>query len=195
MAKKQIKDYSEESSVQSNDLYLMQDASTDDYKKVQGSNVVPANSVTLDKIATSDATGFCVTRSSAQSGIADVTWTVLDFDTEQYDVGSDFNTSNNRYIAPRDGIYTFYASTAVTSSVQTLQLRLVSDTTVDLSPKGGAGATLVSGNFQSDLQCSHSFSFRLSSGDYVEAQVYANISAGTITLSNTQFAGHLVTPL
>ena len=49
-------------------------------------------------------------RSGDQSGIQHNTWTKLEYNTEQYDPNSLFNTAQDKYIVPSDGRYFFHAS-------------------------------------------------------------------------------------
>ena len=53
-----------------------------------------------------NAPSFMVRLASDQT-FSSSTWTKIAFDTEDWDVGSNFDTSNNRFVAPADGKYMF----------------------------------------------------------------------------------------
>lgn len=46
-----------------------------------------------------------VTLSTAQLNLVDGTWTLVLYDTEQFDIGSNFNTGTHKFIAPIPGKY------------------------------------------------------------------------------------------
>lgn len=59
--------------------------------------------------------------SGNQLNLTDDTWTKVDFDTENYDIGSDYDTTNKRFVAPVTGYY------AVTVAVNYVGGTLIAD--------------------------------------------------------------------
>ena len=53
--------------------------------------------------------GFSVYMSGNDNNFSDNSWTKVPFNTEEYDVGSNFDTSDNKYTAPSAGKYLFIA--------------------------------------------------------------------------------------
>ena len=70
----------------------------------------------LPAISGASLTGLKAGSSYFQAKCSGNTWstlaanTKLPFDSTHYNVGSDYSTSNNRYIAPADGVYYFHFS-------------------------------------------------------------------------------------
>lgn len=58
MSDKQIKQFTEEATVADNDLILIQDGSDDSTKKVQAQNIVPAGTVTPEKLTSGTGTSW-----------------------------------------------------------------------------------------------------------------------------------------
>jgi len=62
-----------------------------------------------NKVSTVSPVAFKATMSAAQS-ITNQTFTHVDYDTSEYDLGGDYSTANQEFTAPVDGLYYFNAS-------------------------------------------------------------------------------------
>ena len=125
-------------------------------------------------------------RSGNQSSIADNVFTKLAFNTDVDDPDSNFDTSNNRYIAPADGRYYFSAQAYLWGYVDSVHSRFYKN-----------------GNAQNDTYWIDSGSytgvreftvrsvgiFDLSANDYIELYVKGNTTQGTTVADQvgTQF--------
>lgn len=162
--------------------------------------VLPANTVDTTQLADGAATddkwrngiAFRVTRNAAES-TGNSAYAKIEFDTETYDLGSDFDpTTNFRFTAPVNGVYHFDASCTVTAdgSARTAQLALY----VDGSQYQRFGRNLVSASQQQFL--SGGADIQLTAGQYVEVYAYANVTLPLIVGAGNDapwFSGHLVT--
>tara|TARA_Y100001938_G_scaffold149045_1_gene234600 strand:+ start:778 stop:1449 length:672 start_codon:yes stop_codon:yes gene_type:complete len=127
-------------------------------------------------------------RSGDQSGIQHNTWTKLEYNTEQYDPNSLFNTAQDKYIVPSDGRYFFHASANFFGQIKRLYARFyvngsdVNDTFYNLNGSFSSGTTYEFSMMIFGL-------LNLSQDDYVEAYVNLDIHSGTATANQvgTQF--------
>ncbi len=70
---------------------------------------INASSGTATGFGTAGTEGFSVYMSGNDNNFSDNSWTKVPFDTEEYDTGSNFDTTNNKYTAPSAGKYLFIA--------------------------------------------------------------------------------------
>ena len=113
---------------------------------------------------------FHVTQSSSQS-FSNATTTKITYDTELYDVGSGFNTSNNNFTVPsgEDGKYFFYAQTQgifADANGEFAKMNIyVDDTETKNTRHAPTGVTTDSAFFTTTV-------LNLSAGDVVDARLY-----------------------
>ena len=133
-------------------------------------------------IATPTPVGF---RARLTSG--DLSGTnVIVFNTEVFDQGSNFNTSNGRFVAPEDGLFFIsYVGRASGQAPCKVDIRVngtTQFTVVSTSTNGSHGNHGMSGGIL----------LSLSSSDYVDAQVTLGTIGGTNTNEAATFSGYLV---
>ena len=126
-------------------------------------------------------------RSSNQTGIADNAWTKLAYNSDVDDPSSNFDTSNNRYIAPADGRYYFYATAYLWGQIGNVQSRFykngsAQNDTYFIDNAGYSGNTY-------ELSVMSAGIFDLSANDYIELYVKSNTNSGTTVADQvgTQF--------
>jgi hypothetical protein len=126
---------------------------------------------------------FQATMSSTQTSPA-ATAVTVDFDTETYDIGSDFNTTTNQFTAPHTGIYNFqaYVSQPDSGTPAVLILLVVDSVTVYALFEGDMSIFRTAGG---------ALDLLLTSGQTVEVQFYSSL-ADTIETNKSIFSGHLV---
>lgn len=116
---------------------------------------------------------------------------VVTFQTTEYDIGSDFNTSTNRFTAPTTGYYHFDAALQVNSLGNAKFGTISIYVNGSLYNQGSRTYQGSSGNPQFNL----STDIKLTSGDYVEIWFAHNDGTKTIegnTAGRTWFCGHLL---
>jgi hypothetical protein len=119
-------------------------------------------------------------------------WKVVEFDTENFDDGANFNNSTDRFIVPYDGVYSFSAAVGVDDVVEgTL---IIIGLFVNGSHHAYISREYVNLHDQTYVACG-SIITKLNAGDYVEVRVY--VSGDTNYYVNngsyyTYFSGHLV---
>ena len=108
---------------------------------------------------------------SSMQSISTGSWTVVEFETEVLDQGSDFDLSNNKFVAPSDGKYIFYGSYQVlhgSGSGTDQRLALNHYNSSDSSIAGrNLGKTTVHEAAQNG-----SMIFTMSASDYINMAVY-----------------------
>lgn len=132
--------------------------------------------------------GFSAKRVTAVQTIATDTWTDVVFESEHFDTGSEYNTSNGRFTATVTGIYLFTLSTNISTSgtVAPFGSRLYLNNATVLAwalATGSASTSIIA------TQCS--VIVALTAGDYVTGQAYQN-TGGNRDVNNgdyTRFTG------
>lgn len=106
---------------------------------------------------------------------------VIPFSTKEWDTGSNFSTSTNRFTAPISGYYDFVARVVFNSSSYNVQISLgVNGTVMKKGEYGPASGVLVTGRL------------KLNAGDYVTIIGFSSTSQGiTAGQQNTFFQGSL----
>ena len=125
-------------------------------------------------------------RSGNQTSIADNVFTKLAFNTDVDDPDSNFDTSNNRYIAPADGRYFFSAQAYLWGTVDSVHSRFY---------KNGSAQNdtywIDSGSYTGvrEFTVRSVGIFDLSANDYIELYVKGNTTSGTTVADQvgTQF--------
>jgi hypothetical protein len=120
--------------------------------------------------ALTNTPSFHVTQSASQN-FASVTTTKITFDTELYDVGGGFNTSNNNFTVPsgEGGKYFFYMQTQgifTDTASQIAKMNLfINDTETKNTRHNREGVS-------TDTAFFHTSVVNLSAGDVVDARLY-----------------------
>ena len=143
-----------------------------------------ANSGTATGFGGDNTPAFFAYQSSNQTGIADVTFTTIEFDTESFDTDSAYNTSNYTFTVPsgEGGKYVFglrinayfysdkawqFQQNLYINGSERIELGVIDEPSNDNSRYGGT--------------CTEKVILTLAAGDTVLAQVYGN------TRSNNSF--------
>ena len=136
---------------------------------------------------------------TAVQTIADQTWTRVDLQYTLFDTCSNFNTSNYRFTAPVNGIYSF--TTALNFGTNTASSGYVYADVLKTTAIGGAqaqyytmGMRLDGQVISNDTQINGSILLPLSVNDYVQMGAYQDVASGSATLTGGRcyFTGHLV---
>ena len=125
-------------------------------------------------------------RGGNQTSIADNVWTKINFNTDIDDPDSNFDTSNNRYIAPADGRYFFNAQAYCWGYINTANSRFY---------KNGNAQNdtyfIDNGNYSGvrEFTLRSVGIFDLSANDYIEFWIQSNVTSGTTVADQqgTQF--------
>jgi hypothetical protein len=121
-------------------------------------------------------------RSGNQTSIADNAWTKLAYNSDVDDPSSNFDTSNNRYIAPADGRYYFSATAYLWGYIGNVQSRFYKNGSAQNDTYFIDNAAY-SGN-QYEFTVRSVGIFDLSANDYIELYVKSNTNSGT-TVADT----------
>ena len=121
-------------------------------------------------------------RSGNQTSIADNAWTKLAYNSDVDDPSSNFDTSNNRYIAPADGRYYFSATAYLWGYIGNVQSRFYKNGSAQNDTYFIDNAAY-SGN-QYEFTVRSVGLFDLSANDYIELYVKSNTNSGT-TVADT----------
>ena len=140
---------------------------------------------------------FYAYNSSAQS-ISDQTWTRVTLDSELFDTCSNFNTSNGRFTAPVNGIYSF--TTVVNFGTDTASGGYVYVDILKTTAGGSAtqyytmGMRFASQVITNDTQINGSILLPLGQDDYVQLGAYQDVASGNVGLNGGRcyLTGHLV---
>lgn len=132
---------------------------------------------------------------SAGQSFADVNWTRVTLPNTVFDTCGDFNTSNNRFVAPVNGIYSF--TTALNYSTNTAASGYVY---ADVRKNGTTqyytmGMRLDGQIISNDTQINGSILLPLDADDYVEMGVYQDVDFGvspSLNAGRSYLTGHLV---
>ena len=121
---------------------------------------------------------------------------VLVFETEDFDIGGNYDTSNGRFTAPVTGIYWFAfnmitatnTSGGTPTSGDSVAVRFIKNGS-DIA--GTLGYSMINANFQINLNSVHIF--QLSASDYIQVNVSSEFaySDGT-AVNDPSFQGYLV---
>ena len=125
-------------------------------------------------------------RSGNQTSIADNVWTKLAYNTDVDDPGSNFDTSNNRYIAPAAGRYFFNAEPYCWGNINLINARFY---------KNGSAQNDTYFIDNGDYSGVREFTVRsvgifdLAQNDYIEFWIQSNVTSGTTVADQqgTQF--------
>ena len=128
------------------------------------------------------STGFFAVM-NAQQNLSSSTDTLVQFNTERYDLGSNFNTSTYIYTAPSAGYYKFdvacHIASASDSQLKTTRLFL------RFTPSGGSNTDIVPSYYDNEASRQrrkpHTFSIvrLLAANEAVSVYGMANVTSGT----------------
>lgn len=141
----------------------------------------------LSPVYTSNPYKFSAYRHAAWT-TSNASFAAVVFDTESYDTGSNYNTSDGKFTAPINGFYYFHGYVRTTTSAGNANdIALYKNGSVAkygvANKAAGAGTVALGIEVSSVLQ--------LTAGDYVQVYHYANGQAGSVDES-VYFEGHLV---
>jgi len=124
---------------------------------------------------------------SGNQTLSDNTWTKVEYNTEQYDPDSNWDTTNDRYVAPSAGRYYFTATAYMWGSLQNVHSQFY------LNGSNVADTYFIINHNLSNT--THECSVRsnailnLSANDYVEFYAKSDVHSGSVTIDQvgTQF--------
>jgi len=124
---------------------------------------------------------------SGNQTLSDNTWTKIEYNTEQYDPDSNWDTTNDRYIAPSAGRYYFTATAYLWGSLENVHSQFYLN-------GSNVGDTYFIINYNAS-NTTHECSVRsnailnLSASDYVEFYAKSDVHSGSVTVDQigTQF--------
>ena len=132
---------------------------------------------------------FCVSLNGQVTGQADATWTKIAFNNFDTNVGSDYDTTNNKFVVSIPGKYYFNchltAGTSSASSVGTCSTKLY---------KNGSAISKSENTQKMENECelttmNSQFVLDLVADDYIEAYGFIDRSTGTTRFTRSQFVG------
>jgi len=157
------------------------------------SGVTIANAGTATGFGTAGTNLFKAEMNASQTSVSDNTFTKVLFNTDTFDTDSVFDTSNNRFIAPANGKYSFvssvymYANTANGNKSFTTFYKNggIDNRTLTAIELGG------SDNYLASTTILNSAIFNLSQNDYIEVYAKMDVPSGNLSfnLTHSFFAG------
>jgi len=167
-----------------NDLYFQDGAGTE--KSFYSQSTIDGSLDVTNKVVKADCM-FHAYLSADQENLANTTQTVVVLDSEEFDVGADFDTGNNKFVAPVTGYYELHA--------QIVYKNLVAHKSYFLMVKkdfGGGGETELlrgkshSGGTSADLIISTSGLVYLTADDEVKLIAYVSAGVATVDIGSSK---------
>ena len=149
-----------------------------------------ANSGTATGFGIAGTNLFKATMSGNNSSVSDNTYTKLAFNTETFDTDSVFDTSNNRFIAPADGKYSFVSAVYMSANSANGH-RVFSSFYKNGSIDNKTVVGLQLGASNTDIAAVinlNSAVLDLSQNDYVEVYAKFDVPSGSVTFDATHSA-------
>jgi len=151
-----------------------------------------ANSGTATGFGGANTPTFSARSTSHQTGLTNGGWTKIQFDTAIFNVGSNYDTTNDKFVAPSNGKYLFSSSLKIQSAAggNTLEgagCRI----TINGSTMGDNVAFIATGSL-SVLYAMNTMILDLTATQYVEIYAYYQDSGGgtgSARLYDTMFHG------
>lgn len=193
MANKQIKDYSEETTMVAGDWFLVQKGTTNVTNKVSASNILPAGSIDTADLANDSVTDekrprmkFADVYHSTTQSIATATWTSASLNTETLDPEGWHSTVTNtsRITVAEAGLYAISGGFRIPSVADGNLVGAI--LAVNGTQLNGTGSSFSSATGSEYLNV-HTYRV-LAANDYVEMQAYqasgasANIADARLTV-------------
>tara|TARA_R100000808_G_scaffold22278_1_gene48402 strand:+ start:1246 stop:1833 length:588 start_codon:yes stop_codon:yes gene_type:complete len=157
------------------------------FSDVGGSNVTKKDTVqgVLDLAGGGAIEKLFIATNSGDQSIANASWTTATFDTEVLDQGGHF--ASNKFTAPSDGKYMFYATFPYIESSGTGTDQRLSIHHYNSSDVSQYQAPVVKTTIH-EASMSGMRAFAMSTNDYMVVQVYQN-SGGARNMNKCQFFG------
>lgn len=153
---------------------------------LNGSDVLQLGDGTNMEVVLGSRTMCRAYLSSAQNNLADSSFTKVLLDAESFDIGSDFDTTNSRFVAPVTGYYDVYGTVGFKNTIDGARLGafIYANETRYSSGACNIGSTKFIEQPVADL-------VYVESGQYIELYAYVNAGAATIDLQNEETATYL----
>jgi len=159
------------------------------------SGVTIANSGTATGFGGANSPTFSAKSTSNQTGISNGGWTKIQFDTATFNVGSNYDTTNDKFVAPSDGKYFFTASLKINSAGGSATLVGAGCRFTINGTTAGDNLNFIANGAMSAMSGTNSMILNLTANQYVEVYAYYQDSgggSGSVTGSgdkSTQFYG------
>ena len=138
---------------------------------------------------------FSAKSTSNQTGISNGGWTKIQFDTATFNVGSNYDTTNDKFVAPSDGKYFFTASLKINSAGGSATLLGTGCRFSINGTTAGDNVNFIGNGAMSAMSATNSMILNLTATQYVEVYAYYQDNGGgtgSVTGSgdkSTQFYG------
>ena len=152
-----------------------------------------ADSITSGAIANTPA--FSAKSTANQTGLSSGGWTKIQFDTATFNVGSNYDTTNDKFVAPSDGKYFFTASLKINSAGGSATLLGTGCRFSINGTTAGDNVNFIGNGAMSAMSATNSMILNLTATQYVEVYAYYQDNGGgtgSVTGSgdkSTQFYG------
>lgn len=158
---------------------------TNDSSFNDGTGLTAINYATLTTI--SNPYKFHVYKNGAQN-TGNGAYAKITFDTEVFDTNNNFDSStNNRYVAPVNGFYNFYAAGNYANAARDYILAIYKNGVITQNLQE------ITGNASFNVALSGAVTLQAVATDYFEIFAYANTTTGMNSgAANIYFGGHLV---
>jgi hypothetical protein len=146
--------------------------------------------------AMSNTPAFSAKSTSNQTGLSSGGWTKIQFDTATFNVGSNYDTTNDKFVAPSDGKYFFTASLKINSAGGSATLVGTGCRFTINGTTAGDNLNFIANGAMSAMSATNSMILNLTANQYVEVYAYYQDNgggSGSVTGSNdksTQFYGY-----
>ena len=183
-----ITGHTAETSIADGDTILIHDASASALRKMTKANFVSG-------IGGANSPTFSAKSTSNQTGISNGGWTKIQFDTATFNVGSNYDTTNDKFVAPSDGKYFFTASLKINSAGGSATLLGTGCRFTINGTTAGDNVNFIANGAMSAMSATNSMILNLTATQYVEVYAYYQDNgggSGSVTGSNdksTQFYG------
>jgi len=160
------------------------------------SGVTIANSGTATGFGGANSPTFSAKSTSNQTGISNGGWTKIQFDTATFNVGSNYDTTNDKFVAPSDGKYFFTASLKINSAGGSATLVGAGCRFTINGTTAGDNLNFIANGAIKAMSATNSMILNLTANQYVEVYAYYQDnggSTGSVTGSgdkSTQFYGY-----
>ena len=153
------------------------------------------NSGTANNFGGANTPTFSAKSTSNQTGLSSGGWTKIQFDTATFNVGSNYDTTNDKFVAPSDGKYFFTASLKINSAGGSATLLGTGCRFSINGTTAGDNVNFIGNGAMSAMSATNSMILNLTANQYVEVYAYYQDNgggSGSVTGSgdkSTQFYG------